>query len=336
VGVGRSSLEDVLTTSSWSWSDKRVLVTGAGGLLGGWVCNALSREGAHVTGIDLRWIDGIYPSTEQTQRVDGDIRDAALLERVITGKSTETVIHLAAQSIVTRGNEDPASTFDINIRGTWALLEVCRATPLVKSIVVASSDKAYGEVGAQPYDEQTPLQPLHPYAVSKACADLIAQAYAATYGLPIGISRCGNLYGGGDQNWSRIIPGTIRSVLRKERPVIRSDGTPIRDYLYVEDGADAVLMLARTLGERPDLWGKAFNFAAEERHSVYEIVRRILELMKSPLEPVILADAPNEIRGQRVDPSRAREILGWRAAHSLNEGLKRTVQWYWEYFQRNP
>jgi CDP-glucose 4,6-dehydratase len=216
------------------------------------------------------------------------------------------------------------------------VLEACRRSPAVGQVVVASSDKAYGTRDQLPYDEDTPLRGCHPYDVSKSCADLIAQAYGATYQLPVVISRCGNFYGGGDLNWSRIVPGTIRAVLRGERPVIRSDGQYVRDYFYVEDGAAAYTLLAERLAADPRLRGRAFNFSDESPVSVLALVRRVLALMGSDLEPEVLDEATHEIREQYLSAARARAELGWHPLFSLDEGLRRTIGWYRDFFQASP
>jgi CDP-glucose 4,6-dehydratase len=220
------------------------------------------------------------------------------------------------------------ATFESNIQGTWALLEACRRSPRVKQIVLASSDKAYGDADKLPYDEDTPLRGRHPYDVSKSCADLIAQAYASTYGLPVAITRCGNFYGPGDLNWNRIVPGTVRSVLRGERPVIRSDGTHVRDYFYVEDGAAAYLMLAEKLAGDPTLWGEAFNFSNETQVTVLELVHKLLDALGSRLTPDVRNEASNEIKHQSLSAAKARGRLGWEPLFTLEEGLSRTVPWY--------
>jgi CDP-glucose 4,6-dehydratase len=241
---------------------------------------------------------------------------------------TDTIIHLAAQTIVPIANRNPVSTFETNIGGTWALLEACRRSPSVRQIVVASSDKAYGDQEKLPYDENTPLQGRHPYDVSKSCADLIAHAYAKTFNLPVAITRCGNFFGGGDLNWNRIIPGTVRSVLRGNRPVIRSDGSYIRDYFYVEDGAAAYVLLAEGLASDPGLRGEAFNFSNELQITVLELVRRILRIMESNLEPDVRNEATNEIRRQYLSAARARKILNWKPLFDLDTGLRLTIKWY--------
>ncbi len=265
---------------------------------------------------------------ERTKVVRGEVRDQTLLERVLGEYEVDTVIHLAAQTIVGIANRNPVSTFETNIGGGWALLEACRRSPTVRQIVLASSDKAYGDHEGLPYDEGTPLQGRHPYDVSKSCADLLAQAYAATYGLAVVITRCGNFYGGGDLNWNRIVPGTIRSVLRGQRPVVRSDGQYLRDYFYVEDGAAAYLLLAERLAESRELSGQAFNFSNETPVTVLDLVGRILRQMGSRLEPQVRSEAQHEIRRQCLDASKARRVLGWSPIFSLDEGLRRTIAWY--------
>jgi CDP-glucose 4,6-dehydratase len=311
------------------WPDRSVLVTGAAGLLGGWVVRRLSRDGARVVGLDIEWSHGTILTTEDAfEQVDGDVRDGDLLADVLVDRGIDTVIHLAAQAIVGLADQDPVETFENNILGTWALLEACRQSPSVTSIVVASSDKAYGDHGGEPYVESMPLLGRHPYAASKTCTDVLAQTYAESYQLPVAISRCGNMYGGGDTEWSRIVPGTIRSVLQGECPVVRSDGSFVRDYFYVEDSAEAAITLARALAERPTLAGEAFNFASETNLSVLELVARILRLMGSELEPEVRNEAVNEIRDQRVSAQKAHDLLGWRPGHTLDEGLSLTVDWY--------
>ncbi len=320
------------------WLDRPTLVTGATGLVGGSVVRRLLRQQADVVCLVRDWV----PESElirtgltaQVKTVRGDVRDQSLLERVLGEYEIDTVIHLAAQTLVPVANRNPVATFETNIAGTWALLEACRRSPKVGQIVLASSDKAYGEAEKLPYDETTPLCGRHPYDVSKSCADLIAQSYAATYGTPVAITRCGNFYGPGDLNWNRIVPGTIRSVLRGERPVIRSDGLNVRDYFHVEDGAAAYLLLAEKLAADPALRGEAFNFSNETQVTVLELVRKLLGLMGSPLEPDVRNEASHEIRHQSLSAAKARRELGWRPLYTLDEGLRKTVQWYTEFLAR--
>jgi CDP-glucose 4,6-dehydratase len=319
------------------WKDRPVLVTGATGLVGSWLTLRLVEMGADLVCLVRDWVPqselvraGVI---ERVKVVRGDIRDRGVLERAIGEFETDTVIHLAAQTIVGIANRNPVSTFESNIQGTWNLLEACRRSPGVKSIVIASSDKAYGDQETLPYDEDTPLQGRHPYDVSKSCADLISQAYAKTYGLPVAVTRCGNFYGGGDLNWNRIVPGTIRSVLRGERPVIRSDGQYVRDYFYVEDGAAAYMLLAEKLHCRPELHGQAFNFSNEIEVTVLGLVERILQAMGSKLEPVVLNQASNEIRRQFLSAQRVRQALQWSPLFTLDQGIERTIPWYKEFLK---
>lgn len=317
------------------WQDRPTLVTGATGLLGGWLVRELLAAEADVVCVVRDWA----PQSEfvrarlldRVKVVNGDVRSQSLMERTLGEYEIDTVIHLAAQTIVGIANRNPISTFKTNIGGTWSLLEACRRSPAVKQIVVASSDKAYGEHTQLPYDEDAPLMGRHPYDVSKSCADLIAQSYAATYNLPVAITRCGNFYGGGDLNWNRIVPGTIRSVLRGQRPVIRSDGKFVRDYFYAHDGAAANLLLAEQLSMDKSLTGQAFNFSNETQITVAEMVDRILKLMKSDLQPDVRNEAVNEIREQYLSARKAREVLGWEPLFTLDEGLRRTIDWYREF-----
>ncbi len=318
------------------WLDRPTLVTGATGLLGSWLTRRLIESGADVVCLVRDWV----PQSETVRSgvlstvkvVRGDVCDRALIERTLGEYETDTVFHLAAQTIVSIANRNPISTFESNIQGTWNVLESCRRSPSVKAIVVASSDKAYGEQNHLPYSESTPLAGQHPYDVSKSCADLIAQAYAVSYGLPVAITRCGNFYGGGDLNWNRIVPGTIRSIIRGERPLIRSDGQFVRDYFYIEDGTAAYMLLAERLALNPCLHGQAFNFSNELHVTVLELVQRILEQTGSSLAPDIRNEACNEIRHQYLSAERAREVLEWQPLFTLDEGLKRTVSWYQEFF----
>lgn len=314
------------------WQDRPVFVTGATGLVGSWLVRRLVEAQADVVCLVRDWV----PQSEFVQAglashvkvVRGDISDQALLERILGEYEISTVMHLAAQTIVGIANRNPVSTFEANIQGTWALLEACRRSPSVGQIVLASSDKAYGDQPTLPYTEDTPLQGRHPYDVSKSCADLIGQMYAHTYGLPVVITRCGNFYGGGDLNWNRIIPGTIRSIVRGQRPIIRSDGSFIRDYFYVEDGAAGYMLLAEALAANPDLRGEAFNFSNEIQVTVLELVERILALMDADLTPDIRGEASNEIKHQYLSAAKARQVLGWAPLFTLDAGLQRTIAWY--------
>jgi CDP-glucose 4,6-dehydratase len=314
------------------WRDRPTLITGATGLVGSWLAKRLHASGADVVCLVRDRVphselvrSGVI---ELVKSVRGDVCDQALMERVLGEYEIDTVMHLAAQTIVGIANRNPISTFESNIGGTWALLEACRRSPKVKQIVVASSDKAYGDQVRLPYDEQTPLQGRHPYDVSKSCSDLIAASYAVSFGLPVAITRCGNFYGGGDLNWNRIIPGTIRSLLRGERPVVRSDGLFVRDYFYVEDGAAAYMLLAEQLARRPELRGEAFNFSNEIQVTVLEVVERLRKLLGSDMQPEVRNEASNEIRHQYLSAAKAKKLLHWQPLHTFDDGLQRTVEWY--------
>jgi CDP-glucose 4,6-dehydratase len=322
----------VTTVQTGFWRDRPTLVTGATGLVGSWVVRRLRQLQADVVCLVRDWVphSELARSREidQVKVVRGDIRDQGLIERVLGEYEVDTVLHLAAQTIVPIAQRNPIATFESNIAGTWTVLEACRRSPLVKQIVTASSDKAYGDHEARAYDESTPLQGRHPYDVSKSAADLIAQTYATVWELPVAITRCGNFYGGGDLNWNRIVPGTIRSVSRGEQPVIRSDGRSVRDYFYVEDGVAAYLLLAERLHADRSLRGQAFNFSNETPVTVLDLVERILHLMGSAVKPDVRNEATHEIAYQALSAEKARRILGWQAAFSLDEGLRRTINWY--------
>ncbi len=319
-----------------AWQGKNVLVTGCTGLLGSWLTRALVERGANVTGL-VR--DNVPRANFHRLGLDrrivsvrGEVEDYFLVERIINEYEIDTVFHVAAQTIVTIANRNPVSTFDTNIRGTWNMLEACRRNAMVERVIVASSDKAYGEHEVLPYTEEAPLQGSHPYDVSKSCADLIAAAYHRTYRFPVCITRCGNFYGGGDLNFNRIIPGTIRAVLRNEKPVIRSDGSLIRDYIYILDAVEAYILLAERMAELP-IHGQSFNFSNEIQLTVLELTNQILRLMgREDLAPVILDEAKNEIRHQYLSAAKARRVLGWKPGYSLEQGLGETIAWYQEFF----
>jgi CDP-glucose 4,6-dehydratase len=325
------SMENMVI-DKFPWCDRPVFLTGATGLLGGWLAHRLLDHGADIVCL----VRDRIPQCEfmrahladRVKVVQGDVRDRELIERILAEYEIKSVFHVAAQAVVGIANQNPISTLDSNIRGTWNVLEACRRSPSVEAVLVASSDKAYGEQKDLPYTEDCRLEGRHPYSVSKSCADLIAQSYAATFSLPVAITRCGNFYGGGDLNWNRIVPGTIRSILRGQRPVIRSDGNYVRDYIYAIDAAAAYMLLAEQLAANPAMRGLAFNFSNEIRISVLELVNLILEEMGSSLHPEIRNDASHEIRAQYLSAERARLMLGWKPLFTLHEGLRETIRWY--------
>lgn len=320
------------------WKGRNVFITGCTGFLGSYLTKELINLEANVTGLvrDIVPKSNLYTTNEykKVNMVVGELEDEKLLERILGEYEIQTVFHIAAQAIVGIANRNPLGTFEANIRGTYNLLEAARRSPLVENIVVASSDKAYGDQVRLPYDENMPLQGKHPYDVSKSCTDLIAQAYHKTYGLPVCITRCGNLYGGGDLNFNRIIPQTISRILDEKPPIIRSDGTFIRDYFYVEDAVEAYILLAEKMSEL-GLAGQAFNFSNEIQLSVKDMVAMILKLMDSHLEPIILNQGSNEIKHQYLSAQKARETLGWEPLFTIEEGLARTIDWYKRYFRKD-
>ncbi|ASF57187.1 sugar dehydratase [Bacillus velezensis] len=312
-------------------------MTGCTGLLGSCLVKELIDQGANVTGLvrDTVPKSNLYQGEQVKQMniVQGALEDLDVIERALGEYEIDTVFHLAAQAIVGVANRNPISTFEANILGTWNILEACRRHPLIKRVIVASSDKAYGDQPTLPYDENMPLQGKHPYDVSKSCADLLSHTYFNTYGLPVCITRCGNLYGGGDLNFNRIIPQTIQLVLNGEAPEIRSDGTFIRDYFYIEDAVEAYLLLAEKM-EELNLAGEAFNFSNEIQLTVLELVEKILKAMDSDLKPKVLNQGSHEIKHQYLSAEKARKLLNWTPAHTIDEGLEKTIEWYKAFFQK--
>lgn len=317
------------------WRDRHVFVTGATGFLGSWLTKALVDNGARVT---ILYRD-IVPNSllaqsghlEKVNIVRGALEDYPTIERALGEYEIDTVFHVGAQAIVEIANRNPLSTFETNIKGTWNVLEACRRTPTIKRIMIASSDKAYGIHETLPYDEAAPLQGRFPYDASKSAADLLAQSYYHTYKLPVTITRCGNFFGGGDLNFNRIVPGTIRSLLYNESPIIRSNGQFRRDYLYIEDAAHAYLTLAEQM-ENPRIHGHAFNFSTESPKTVLEMVDAIVAAMKSNQRPTILNTAQHEIPDQYLSAAKAKELLNWRPQFSFEEALTKTVAWYKTFF----
>lgn len=321
------------------WKNKNVFITGCTGILGSWLTIRLVEEGANVIGLvrdlvpksNLNW-SGFHT---KINIVRGSVTDYETVLRALNEYEIDTCFHLAAQTIVTIANRSPASTFESNIKGTWVLLEALRQIKTVERIVVASSDKAYGEHKVLPYTEDQPLTGSYPYDVSKSCTDLIAQSYYHYYGLPVGISRCGNIYGGGDLNFNRIVPGAIRSICFEEDPIIRSDGLPQRDYIYVKDVVNSYLLLAARLDDEK-IRGEAFNFSHNDPLNVLDLTRLIIECSgKTHLKPKVLGEGnpKGEIERQYLSSKKAKKLLDWKPTYSLEEGLKETIAWYNKFFE---
>jgi CDP-glucose 4,6-dehydratase len=318
-----------------NWLNKNIFITGCTGLLGSWLTEELINLGANIIGLQRDQVpqariyrEGII---DKITVIPGNLEDYNVIERALNEYEIEVVFHLAAQAIVPIANNNPLSTFESNIRGTWVLLEACRRNKQVRKIIMASSDKAYGDHKILPYKEDMPLQGKNPYDVSKSCADLISQMYFHHYTLPVCVTRCGNLFGGGDLNFNRIVPGTIRSVFYSERPLIRSNGKYVRDYFYVKDAAKAYIHLVEKMDDST-IVGQAFNFGNDTPMTVLEITNEILSLMGCPdLEPIILNQAKGEILEQYLSAKKAKEILGWKPKFSVRDGLTETIKWYRDY-----
>ena len=323
------------------WKAKNVFVTGCTGLIGSWLTIGLVDRGANVVGLVRDHVPNSYLALtgylDRIGTISGSLTEPDLIGRILNEYGIDTCFHLAAQAIVSTANRSPLSTFESNVRGTWMLLEAVRTCPTVQRVVVASSDKAYGAKDRLPYEEDDSLDGLFPYDVSKAMADLLARCYFATYGTPVAVTRCGNAYGGGDLNFSRIVPGTIRSVLQGEPPIIRSDGTALRDYLYIPDIVDGYLRTASAL-DRKEVRGQAFNFGTNAPVSVLGLVEKIIEISGRPdLKPQVLGKGklPGEIHAQFLSSAKAAALLGWKARYSLADGLSETVRWYRGYLSQS-
>ena len=320
-----------------NWENLSVLVTGADGFIGSWVAKELVEQGADVftivrdikkqSNLDVLWL------RNNINIVHGDLVNFDVCNRVMKEYEIYSCFHIAAQAVVGTANISPLSTFESNIKGTWNILEAARLSRFIKRIVVASSDKAYGIQNKLPYTEESPLLGLYPYDASKACADILARAYFKTYGLPIGVTRNANTYGGADLNFSRLIPGTIRSLLLNQQPIIRSDGTLERDYMYVKDAVNAYLTLASNL-HRKDVQGDAFNFGTCKPISVLNIYNKIIKLMGKKIKPKVLGQAKNEIDMQYLSTQKAKKILKWQPKYNIDQGLKETVLWYNGFFRK--
>jgi len=319
------------------WKGKNVFVTGADGFIGGWVAKGLVDAGANVTVIirDLKRQPNaldFHGMRDKVTIVIGDISDYAVISRLLNEKSIDTIFHLAAQAIVGTANRSPISTFESNIKGTWTILEGARVTSTVKRVIVASSDKAYGDQKKLPYTEDQPLHGLFPYDASKVCADVLAQSYHASYGLPVCITRNANTYGGADGNMSRIVPDTVCSCLLGKELIIRSDGTLERDYMYVKDAVSAYLLLGENM-HRKEIVGQAFNFGVGQPVTVIELFNSIIRLTGSKIKPKILDQAKNEIKKQYLCVDKVKSLLSWKPAYTLDSGLKETIEWYHSYLK---
>jgi len=314
------------------WRDRRVLVTGCTGVLGSWLTAKLAELGADVVGLVRDWVPQSHAvrsgTLDRIKVVRGSVTDEEIVNRIFAEYEIQTCFHLAALTVVGVANRAPVPTFETNIRGTWLLLEAARQWGRIEQMVVASSDKAYGSHEKLPYTEDAPLQGRHPYDVSKSCADLITQTYAHTYKMPVAVTRCANMYGGGDLNWNRIVPGTIRSALLNEQPIVRSDGTMKRDYIYVKDIVFAYLTLAQAMREGAHT-GATFNFGMDAPITVLEMVNKIVGLSDHPdLQPIIQSIAANEIQNQYLSSEKAHRVLGWKPKYTLEDGLRETIAWY--------
>jgi CDP-glucose 4,6-dehydratase len=318
--------------------DKKIFITGASGLVGSWLVKEMLNSNCDITCLIRDSVPGSMFFSEGLDKkvtiARGELESLRDVERAINEYEPEAVIHLGAQAIVGTANNSPVGTFNSNIAGTWNVLEACRLhDKTVKSIVIASSDKAYGEQERLPYTEDSPLNAANPYDASKACADILARAYGKTYSLPIGISRCGNFFGGGDMNFSRIVPATIKNTLANKPTAIRSDGSYVRDYIYVKDAVGAYMLLAKKT-EEMKFHGDAFNFSNEIQLTVLEMVNRIMKLMGKSIKPVIKNEAAGEIKKQHLSAKKARELLGWKSEWGIDRGLSETIGWYTEYFRK--
>jgi len=318
------------------WRGRSVFVTGGTGLMGGWLVKRLLSEGADVVCLVRDGCPKTMFATEglgeQVTVVNGSLADRSLIQRALSEYSVQTVFHLAAQPLVGVAKADPIGTLEANIQGTWNVLEAARQTKVAQT-VIASSDKAYGASDHLPYVETDPLKGIYPYDASKSCADLLSTMYARTFGLPVAVLRCANLFGGGDLNFSRTIPGVIKSTLHGEQFKIRSDGTCVRDFLYVKDAAQAYLTVGEGLARQPELAGEAFNFSLAIRLTVLDCVNAVLRLMgREDLEPIIENRASAEIQEQYMDCSKARQSFGWTPRYGMDEALRETIDWYSVHF----
>lgn len=321
------------------FKNKKIFVTGASGFIGSHLVKSLLKQQAEIICLVRDFVPNSMFFTKELDKkviiVKADLEDYFSIERTINEYQPESIIHLGAQTIVGTANCSPIGTFNSNIKGTWNLLEAARVhDKFIKSIVIASSDKAYGEQEKLPYTEESPLNATNPYDASKACTDILARSYAVTYSIPLSISRCGNFFGGGDLNFSRLVPGTIKSAIFNESPVLRSDGLYIRDYIYVLDAVNAYEVLAKQTEEKK-FKGEAFNFSNEVQLTALDFTNKILEKMnKKNLKPIIKNQASGEIKAQHLSAKKARETLGWKSEWGIDKALDETIKWYKEYFSK--
>mgnify|MGYP001562541284 FL=1 len=320
-----------------NWKGMDVLVTGADGFIGSHIAKVLADKRANVTTIvrDVKKTSNldVLNLRNKVNIIHGDLVNFHDCERTINEYDIQFVFHIAAQAIVGPANRSPLSTFESNIKGTWNILEACRLSKTVKGLIVASSDKAYGQQKKLPYTEESPLNGYYPYDASKACAEILARCYYMTYNLPLAITRNANTYGPADMNMSRIIPDVITTILRGEQPVIRSDGTPERDYMYIKDAVSAYLTLAENL-HRKEIVGQAFNFGTSKPISVIDLYNKIIRLMGKNTKPKILGEAKNEIDRQYLAIDKVKKILKWQPKYTIDQGLKETIEWYRQNYQK--
>ena len=320
-----------------NWKGMNVLVTGADGFIGSHIAKALADKRANVTTIvrDVKKTSNldVLNLRSKVNVIHGDLVNFHDCERTINEYDIQFVFHIAAQAIVGPANRSPLSTFESNIKGTWNILEACRLSKTVKGLIVASSDKAYGQQKKLPYTEESQLNGYYPYDASKACAEILARCYYMTYNLPLAITRNANTYGPADMNMSRIIPDVITTILRGEQPIIRSDGTPERDYMYIKDAVSAYLTLAENL-HRKEVVGQAFNFGTGKPISVIDLYNKIIKLMGKNTKPKILGEAKNEIDRQYLAIDKVKKILKWQPGYTIDRGLKETIEWYRQNYQK--
>ena len=319
-----------MNKSNRFWEGKTILVTGYEGFLGSWLSKAIIEKGSRVIGLDKvknRPYSILGDLRKDIICVQGDIVNIGLVRKIIDRYKPEIIFHLAAEAIVVHANNDPIKTFKTNIEGTWNILEASRGKKFIKAIIVASSDKAYGSHKKLPYTEDAPLAGNYPYDLSKSCADQISRAYFHTHGLPVAVTRCGNIYGPGDYHFSRIVPGAVRCAFSGKFLYLRSDGKFTRDYIFIEDVVNGCIMLAENM-QKLKLGGEAFNFSNEDPVTVIELVNKIFKIADKKLNFKILNKAKYEIKHQYLASRKARKVLGWEPAHNLESGLKKTIEQY--------